>query len=38
MFSKYTKDALTILQNEIVEGLQKDGLIYFKSCSGYGYP
>lgn len=38
MFSKYTKDALTILQNEIVNGLQKDGLKYFKSFSGYGYP
>jgi antirestriction protein ArdC len=38
MFSKYTKDALTILQNEIVEGLQKDGLKYFKSFSGFGYP
>ena len=38
MFSKYTKDALTILQNEIVEGLQKDGLKYFKSFLGYGYP
>ena len=38
MFSKYTKDALTILQNEIVDGLKKDGLKYFKSFSGYGYP
>lgn len=38
MFSKYTKDALTVLQNEIVNGLQKDGLKYFKSFSGYGYP
>lgn len=38
MFSKYTKDALTILQNEIVEGLQKNGLKYFKSFSGFGYP
>jgi antirestriction protein ArdC len=38
MFSKYTKDALTILQNEIVNGLKKDGLKYFKSFSGYGYP
>jgi len=38
MFSKYTKDALTVLQNEIVDGLKKDGLKYFKSFSGYGYP
>jgi len=38
MLSKYTKDALTILQNEIVDGLKKDGLKYFKSFSGYGYP
>lgn len=38
MFSKYTKDALIILQNEIVNGLKKDGLKYFKSFSGYGYP
>jgi antirestriction protein ArdC len=38
MFSKYTKDALTILQNEIVDGLKKDGLKYFKSFKGYGYP
>ena len=38
MFSKYTKDALTVLQSEIVDGLKKDGLKYFKSFSGYGYP
>lgn len=38
MFSKYTKDALTILQSEIVDGLKKDGLKYFKSFSGFGYP
>jgi len=38
MFSKYTRTALSELQNDITLGLEKDGLKYFKSFSGYGYP
>ena len=38
MFSKYTKDALTVLNDEIVNGFKKDGLKYLPSFSGYGYP
>ena len=38
MFSKYTKTALSDLQVEITDGLKKDGLKYFKSFGGYGYP
>ena len=38
MYSQFTKDALTILQNEIVEGLKKDGLKYIQSFASYGEP
>jgi antirestriction protein ArdC len=38
MFSKYTKTALSDLQVEITDGLKKDGLKYFKSFDGFGYP
>lgn len=38
MFSKYTRTALSDLQVEITDGLKKDGLKYFKSFLGYGYP
>jgi hypothetical protein len=36
MISKITKDALTILKNKIVEGLERDGLKWFKSFQGVG--
>lgn len=38
MFSKYTRTALSELQVDITDGLKKDGLKYFKSFFGYGYP
>ena len=38
MISKITKDALTILKNKIVEGLERDGLKWFKSFQGVGAP
>ncbi len=38
MFSKYTRTALSDLQIEITDGLKKDGLKYFRSFTGYGYP
>ena len=38
MISKITKDALTILKNKIVEGLERDGLKWFNSFPGVGAP
>jgi len=38
MFSKYTKDALDNLKNEVVKGLKEDGLKWFKPFLSFNTP